>query len=140
MTISDEDPNAVHAIILTFNEGMHIGRCIRSIFPYVASILVVDSGSTDGTAQIARDAGAEVIQNPWVNYATQLNFGISRSSRRGGGYYALTLTRYSRRRARQFFKRLSLKRTPIVTVFLCAGESTSLGVECVTARLSQAGS
>lgn len=75
---------AVHAIILTLNEEKHLARCIASLAGQCASITVVDSGSQDGTVDIARASGAEVLVNPWVNYATQLNFAIDKLSGREG--------------------------------------------------------
>lgn len=74
----------VHALILTLNEELHISRCIESLRDHCASILVVDSGSTDRTVEIALQSGAQVIFNPWVNYATQLNFGIDFLAGRAG--------------------------------------------------------
>ncbi|OIN60794.1 glycosyltransferase family 2 protein [Arsenicibacter rosenii] len=63
-------------IILTFNEEKHIGRCLKSLLPFTDKIFIVDSFSTDRTVEIARSLGAVVVQNPWVTYATQFNFGI----------------------------------------------------------------
>jgi glycosyltransferase involved in cell wall biosynthesis len=67
----------IHAIILTLDEEKHIGRCIESIRDHCTSILVVDSGSRDRTREIAIGLGAEVIENPWINYATQTNKAIA---------------------------------------------------------------
>lgn len=64
------------AIILTFNEAMHIERCIRAVRGVAKRVLVIDSGSTDETVGIARANGAEVLQNPWKNYATQFNWAL----------------------------------------------------------------
>ena len=44
----------------------------------------MDSGSTDKTIEIARHFGAEVISNPWLNHATQMNFGVDHLADRGG--------------------------------------------------------
>lgn len=63
-------------IILTHNESKHIERCIKSLLPVTNKIFIVDSFSTDDTVAIARKMGAIVIQNPWVSYAFQFNFGI----------------------------------------------------------------
>ncbi|MGA0558497.1 glycosyltransferase family 2 protein [Larkinella sp. VNQ87] len=68
--------NDVSVIILTHNEEKHIGRCIGSLLPFTDQIFIVDSFSTDQTVEIARAMGAVVVQNPWVNYATQFNYGI----------------------------------------------------------------
>lgn len=74
----------IHAIVLTCNEELHIARCLTSIHEICTSITVIDSGSSDRTVEIARSFGADVIVNPWVNYATQLNFGIDKLEGRGG--------------------------------------------------------
>ena len=67
----------ITAIILTFNEELHIERCIKSLLPVCERICIVDSFSTDKTLKIAAELGAEIYQNPWTNnYANQLNWGI----------------------------------------------------------------
>ena len=75
---------AIHAIILTLDEQPHIARCIDSLKGQCASITVVDSGSRDATREIAQNHGAEVVINSWINYATQMNFGIDLLAGRGG--------------------------------------------------------
>ena len=54
----------VHALIPAFNEAGTIARVVGGLSPHVAAICVVDDGSTDGTAEAARSAGADVIVNP----------------------------------------------------------------------------
>jgi glycosyltransferase involved in cell wall biosynthesis len=63
-------------IILTHNESKHIERCIKSLLHVTDKIFIVDSFSTDDTVAIAENLGATVVQNPWVSYAFQFNFGI----------------------------------------------------------------
>lgn len=63
-------------IILTNNESKHIERCIKSLLQITNRIFIVDSFSTDDTVSIARNLGAVVIQNPWISYSFQFNFGI----------------------------------------------------------------
>lgn len=65
------------AIILTYNEGLHLARCIASLKGIVSEIVIVDCFSTDSTLAIARDYGARVIQHEWVNYATQFNWALT---------------------------------------------------------------
>src|SRR5262245_28474319 len=74
---------AIHAIVLTHNEAIHIERCLRSIKPVCETITVVDSGSTDRTVAIAMSLGAEVLVNPWINHAIQMNFAIEKVADRG---------------------------------------------------------
>ena len=64
-------------VVLTYNEGKHIARCIRSVLQFANEILVVDAGSSDDTVEQARALGARVLRNPWINHATQLNWALS---------------------------------------------------------------
>lgn len=63
-------------IILTRDEERHIARAIGSVAGLGGRVVVVDSGSTDATVEIARSLGAEVLVNPWRNYATQFNWAL----------------------------------------------------------------
>ena len=63
-------------IILTNNESKHIGRCIKSLLLITDKIFIVDSYSTDNTVEIAEGLGAVVVQNKWISYAFQFNYGI----------------------------------------------------------------
>lgn len=73
----------ITAIILTFNEAIHIERAIRSVQPFVHQICVVDSGSSDGTPDIARRLGAEVHTHAFVNQARQLQWALDTLDIRG---------------------------------------------------------
>lgn len=64
------------AVILTKNESKHIGRCLESLKGIIDDVVIVDCFSTDDTKEKAESLGARVIQHPWKNYATQLNYGI----------------------------------------------------------------
>jgi len=64
------------AIILTYNESLHIERAIRSLRPFADQILVVDSGSTDRTCDIAEALGAEIHTHPFVNQAKQFQWAL----------------------------------------------------------------
>ena len=74
----------VHAFILTLDEEQHIARCIASIREYCATVLVIDSGSSDRTCAIAREMGAEVIVHPFTTHANQVNAAIDHLQGRGG--------------------------------------------------------
>ena len=63
-------------LILTKNEEKNLKKCIESFGGIVKRFVIVDSGSTDNTVQIAKELGADVYYNPWVDYATQLNWGL----------------------------------------------------------------
>lgn len=64
-------------IILTFNEELHIRRCIENVKTVVKDVFIVDSFSTDKTVEIAESLGAKVYQNKWENsHAKQFNWGL----------------------------------------------------------------
>lgn len=67
------------AIVIAKNEERVIDRCLRSL-AWCDEVILLDSGSTDRTQQIARAAGAEVIvTTDWQGPATQRNRGIERA-------------------------------------------------------------
>jgi glycosyltransferase involved in cell wall biosynthesis len=68
--------NDVTALILSFNEEIHIERCIKSLVNAGITVFVVDSGSTDRTIEIAESLGAKVYSNKWKNYADQFQWGL----------------------------------------------------------------
>ena len=65
------------AIILTLNESQHLPRCLQSLHGVVDGVLVADSFSTDATVTLAETHGARIVQQPWVNYATQFNWALT---------------------------------------------------------------
>ena len=67
---------SITAIVLAYNEEIHIGRCIESLKPVVRKIYVIDSFSNDRTVEIAQLLGADVKQRKWRNYADQFQWGI----------------------------------------------------------------
>lgn len=69
--------NDITAIILTKNEEVNIKRCIESIIGLADRIVVVDSGSTDSTVEIAKSMGAEIFKHePFEHYAKQFNWAL----------------------------------------------------------------
>ncbi len=63
------------AIIACDNERT-IGQTLRSVDGLARRIIVVDSGSTDGTIELCRAHGAEVIQHSWEGYVRQKQFAL----------------------------------------------------------------
>jgi glycosyltransferase involved in cell wall biosynthesis len=63
-------------IVITRNEAAVIGRCLDSV-PFAAEKLVIDSGSTDGTQEIAARHDARVIHQPWLGFGPQRNAGTT---------------------------------------------------------------
>lgn len=67
----------ISVIILTFNEEIHIKRCLDRISPYVKNVFIIDSFSTDNTLKIAKEyKNVTILQNKWTNYATQFNWAL----------------------------------------------------------------
>jgi glycosyltransferase involved in cell wall biosynthesis len=68
----------VSVIIPTFNEAQAIGRVLSDLpSDLVNEVLVVDSNSNDGTAEIAREMGARVIQEPRRGYGRACLTGLA---------------------------------------------------------------
>lgn len=67
---------SISVLILTYNERLHIERCIKSAHRISDKIYVVDSYSTDGTQEIARRLGATVVEHDYVNQAQQMQWAI----------------------------------------------------------------
>ena len=64
----------VSVFIITKNEADRIGETIRAVRDLTDDLVVVDSGSTDGTQAIAEEHGARVIFNEWPGYGPQKRF------------------------------------------------------------------
>lgn len=71
-----KNPVQISATIIALNEERNIARAIESL-RCCDEILVVDSGSTDRTCEIARMHGAKVIEANWLGYAAQKNYAAS---------------------------------------------------------------
>lgn len=67
------------AIVITLNEAANIRECLASL-AFADEILVVDSGSTDGTPDLARVAGARVMSRDWPGYARQKDYAASQAA------------------------------------------------------------
>ena len=61
--------------IIAQDEADRIGRAISSVIDWVDEVIVIDSGSTDGTQELAARLGARVINNAWPGYGPQKRFG-----------------------------------------------------------------
>lgn len=70
--------------LITLNEEANLSRTLESVMPLVSEgrgeIIVVDSGSTDRTLEIARSYGAKVFLETWKGFAAQKNSAIQKSS------------------------------------------------------------
>ena len=71
-------PLDLSVIILTYNEELHIARCLDNVSQIAKEIFIIDSYSTDRTLDIALQyPKVKVLQNKWENnYAKQFNWGL----------------------------------------------------------------
>lgn len=71
-------------VIITHNEEANLGGTLESVQPLVGDgkgeIIVVDSGSTDRTVEIAKSFGAKVFVEEWKGYAAQKNSAIDKAT------------------------------------------------------------
>ncbi len=63
-------------MVITYNEALNLPHCLRSLQGWTRKVFVIDSGSTDGTPDLARSFGAEVVHHAWEGYARQKNWGL----------------------------------------------------------------
>lgn len=66
------------AVIITLNAASQLEACLRSV-AFCDEILVVDSGSTDGTVGLAERHGARVIQSEWRGFGAQKQFAVEQA-------------------------------------------------------------
>src|SRR5258707_12670581 len=72
--------NRLSVCIITLNEEENLPRALAWLKEIGDEIVVVDSGSTDRTAEIAREHGAAWLERPWTNYADQKNYAAECAS------------------------------------------------------------
>ncbi len=75
------------AVVIARNEAHNIVRCLESIAGVADELLVVDSGSTDGTVELAEKCGARVLFHPFSGHIEQKNWAASEAR----GRYILSL-------------------------------------------------
>jgi glycosyltransferase involved in cell wall biosynthesis len=69
-------PKTLSVALITRNEAANLPSTLASV-RWANEIVVVDSGSTDATLAIARDAGARIFEEPWKGFAAQKNSAIA---------------------------------------------------------------
>ncbi|MEY2792738.1 MAG: hypothetical protein RJA76_730 [Bacteroidota bacterium] len=75
--MSSNNSKDITVVILTYNEELHLARCIQSLQNLVKRIVIVDSFSNDQTKQIAQQFNVDFYENRWnQNYAQQFNWAL----------------------------------------------------------------
>ena len=65
------------AVILTYNEEIHLRRCLENVRLWARDIYIVDCHSCDRTQEIAKDMGAHIVTHIWPgDHASQLNWAL----------------------------------------------------------------
>ena len=77
--MSSSSTPKISACIITKNEEGQIKRCLQSI-AWADEIIVIDSGSTDRTVEIAQELGAKTIHHDWPGWAKQKNYCLDQAS------------------------------------------------------------
>ena len=67
---------SLSVIILTYNEELHIKRCLENAFRVAKEVFVIDCFSSDRTVEIAKKCGAIVLQHEYVNQAQQFQWAL----------------------------------------------------------------
>lgn len=66
----------IDVLIITRDERQNLPFCLEALDGWTREVFVVDSGSTDGTVDIATQAGATVVHHDWPGYAAQKNWAL----------------------------------------------------------------
>jgi glycosyltransferase involved in cell wall biosynthesis len=67
----------ISAVIITKNEAAHIARCIQSLLPLTDDIVIIDSGSTDNTADVCKAFPVRFEVKAWQGFSAAKNYGNS---------------------------------------------------------------
>lgn len=67
---------AITALVLTHNEEANLPACLGSLGGWTGEVVVVDSGSTDATVDIARRHGARVVEHAFETHARQWRWAL----------------------------------------------------------------
>src|SRR2546427_13223853 len=71
---------AISAILITYNEQSDLPEALESLRDVADEIVVVDSGSTDRTGELAQEFGARVVSRPFSNFGEQKNFAAGQAA------------------------------------------------------------
>ncbi|MEC9482495.1 MAG: glycosyltransferase family 2 protein, partial [Halomonas sp.] len=72
----------ITGVVITLNEADNIEACLASLARVCDELIVVDSGSSDATCELAEHAGARIIAQPYLGDGPQKNVGPAQASHR----------------------------------------------------------
>jgi glycosyltransferase involved in cell wall biosynthesis len=72
-------PKTLSVVLITLNEAANLPRTLAGV-GWAQEIVVLDSGSTDATKEIAKSLGARLIEEPWKGFANQKNSAIAHAT------------------------------------------------------------
>ena len=72
-------PLALTLVVITRDAGASLAECLNSA-RFASQTIVVDSGSGDDTAQIAKSCGAQIIEQAWLGFGPQKNFAVAQAA------------------------------------------------------------
>lgn len=78
-TSTEKTTIPLSVVLITLNAGHQLEACLSSVSDWADEIIVVDSGSTDNTIEIAKPFGAKVIQQEWLGFGPQKQFAIEQA-------------------------------------------------------------
>lgn len=73
-------PYTLSVTVITLNEEDRIGQCLASVKSIADEIIVLDSGSSDRTVEIAKSYGAQVFETDWPGYGVQKQRALEKAT------------------------------------------------------------
>ena len=73
-------PLPLSGVVVAMNERDRIRRCLESLLDVCAEVVLVDSGSTDGTVDMALGMGVRVVHQDWLGFGAQKNHAIAQAT------------------------------------------------------------
>jgi GT2 family glycosyltransferase/tetratricopeptide (TPR) repeat protein len=118
------------------NEERFIAKCLRSVKPIADEMIVVDTGSTDRTKDIARAFGARVFEFPWTgDFSEARNFSLSQAE--GGWIFSLDADEVISSNDYPRIREIVEKSKPIAFKVVTRNYSTEVGAQGFTANIGE---
>jgi len=80
MAKTEDKPYSLSVIVITLNEADRLETCLRSVASIASEIVVLDSGSSDGTVDIARRYTDQVFETDWPGYGPQKQRALQKAT------------------------------------------------------------